>query len=407
MQPASKPRILMISSRRIPMPLSAGFAIRMFNTAKALSESYELDLLCLDQGGAQEVDVRAFEGVFRRVYSFSYPTAHYLLNAMGGLFSADPIQVRTFQFEAVRRWIRERQHAYAAVVATHVRVAELVKELEIPVILDLVDAISLNYQRAVETARGPWRMLYHLEKDRLLRYEVEAVNRFPCSWVVSEVDRQHLLAHGADPDRLATVPVGVQEHVVRRAAYQGPEENAVVFLGKMSYHPNRDAALFFAREIFPRLREAVPDLTFYVVGGDPPREVKALASIPGIVVTGFVEDPYQYLERAKAVVAPIRFGAGIQNKVLEGMALRRPVITSSVGAAGIAGVPGRDLLVADEPRAVTEAVLRCLGDGELRRQIGAHGRRLIEQQFTWSSIGLRLRRSVETLLSPRALEAWI
>ncbi len=405
MQPSTKPRILMLSSRRIPTPLSAGFAIRMFNTAKALSEAFEIDLLCLDTGGPQQLDVKAFEGVFRRVYSFSYPVTRYLVNSVGGLFSGDPIQVRTFSFEGVRRWILEHQHEYDGVVANHVRMAELVRDLDIPVVVDLVDAISLNYQRAVATARGPRRMFYGLEKDRLLRYEVETVNRFPCSLVVSEVDRQHLLAHGAEPDRLMTLPVGVQEHVVHRAAYTGPEENAIVFLGKMSYHPNQDAVLHFAREVFPRLREQVRDLTFYVVGGAPPREVQALATQPGIVVTGFVEDPYHYLERAKAVIAPIRFGAGIQNKVLEGMALRKAVVTSSVGAEGIGGMHGRDFLVADAPSVVAEAVLRCLQDDDLRRRMGNNGRHLIEKQFTWPSIGLRLRQSIETLLRVRSAGA--
>lgn len=399
MPPLSKPRLLMLSSRRIPTPLSAGFAIRMFNTAQSLSQSFDLDLLCLDTGGAQQVDIDAFEGVFRRVYSFSYPLSRYAVNAVGGLFSREPIQVRTFDFEAVRRWIQEHQHDYAAVVANHVRVADLVRDLQIPVVVDLVDAISLNYLRAVTTARGPRRLLYGLEKERLLRYEVETVNRFQRSLVVSEVDRQHLLAHGADAERLMTVPVGVQQHVVGRPAYSGPEENAVVFLGKMSYHPNQDAVLYFAREVFPGLRAKVPDLTFYVVGGNPGREVKALTSQPGIVVTGFVEDPYRYLERAKAVIAPIRFGAGIQNKVLEGMALARPVVTSSLGAEGIEGEDGRDFLIADQPQEITHAVLRCLEDEALRRRLGAQGRRIIEQNFTWSRIGLRLRHTMESMLA--------
>ncbi len=405
MQQKSKPRILMVSSRRIPTPLSAGFAIRMFNTSKALAETFDLDLLCMDTGGAQQLDVKAFAGVFNRVYTFSFPTARYLVNAMGGLISDEPFQVKTFQFEAVRRWLLVHQHDYDLIVANNVRVADLVRGLDVPVVVDLVDAISLNYQRALATARGPWRMLYGLEKERLLRYEVATVNRFPCSLVVSEVDRQYLLAHGADPDRLTTIPVGVQEHVVRRAAYLGPEENSLVFLGKMSYHPNRDAVIYFAREVFPRLREQVRDLTFYIVGGNPPREVKALAMQPGIVVTGFVEDPYGYMERAKVVIAPVRFGAGIQNKVLEGMALRKAVVTSSVGAEGIGGVDGRDFLVADEPRAVAQAVMRCLEDGDLRQRMGGHGRRLIEQKFTWSTIDMRLRQSVESLLGIRSLEA--
>lgn len=406
MPASAKPRLLVVSSRSIPSPLSAGYAIRTFNTAKALSEQFELDLLTLGTERCQQVDVAMFEGIFRKVIHFPFPTGRYLANAAGGLFAAQPLQVSAFTFPAVRRWIHAHQRDYQGVLANHVRVAELVKGLEVPVAVDLVDAISLNYHRAMAKSQGLWRLAYGLEKDRLLRYEVQTINHFPRSYVVSDLDRRYLISHGADPERLAAVPVGVHDHVIRRAPYRGPEEDSVVFLGKMNYHPNQDAAIFFAREVLPRLRAQVGDLKFYVVGGSPTREVQALSELPGVVVTGFVEDPYVYLERAKAVVAPIRFGAGIQNKILEGMALRKAVVTTSVGAGGIGGSDGRELLVADSAQDAANAILRCLEDASLRRELGIQARRLIERQFTWPSIGMQLRESMRSMLGLRMIEGW-
>ncbi|MNL35281.1 Glycosyl transferases group 1 [compost metagenome] len=149
--------------------------------------------------------------------------------------------------------------------------------------------------------------------------------------------------------------------------------------------------------MFPRIRARIPHCKLYLVGAEPPKEVRALADIPGVEVTGFVEDPCRYLERAKVVVAPIRFGAGLKNKVLEGMALRKAVVTSTVGQEGIGGEDGREYLIADTADALTESVLRCFEDAALRDQLGTNARRWIERHFDARSIGEQTLRTLATL----------
>lgn len=392
-----KPRILLVCSRKLPFPTVAGYGIRILNSARYLASQYDVDLLFLDKGGFQQLDLRAFEGIFKRIMCFSYSPSSYALNALRGLASRGPIQVRYFTFREVRAWIQAHQHEYQAILGQHVRVAEMLRDLETPVAIDLVDAISLNYARAAEQARGPWRLIYAIEKERLIRYEVETVNRFPRSFVVSELDRQHLVQHGADPDRLMTLPVAIQDHVIQRSPFTGPEEDAIALLGNMAYHPNKDAALYFAHDVFPRIRARMPHCKLYVVGAEPPKEVQALADLPGVEVTGFVEDPSHYLERAKVVVAPIRFGAGLKNKVLEGMALRKAVVTSTIGQEGIGGTDGREYLVADTSETLASSVLRCLGDSSLRAQLGTNARSWIERHFDSRAIGEQTLRSLATL----------
>lgn len=385
-----KPSILLVCSKQITFPLTAGFGIRIINTARTLMRRYEVDLLFLDESPIAPEAMQALEGVFRRVIRFAYPPARFATHALFGLCSTKPLQVHYYTFGAIRRWIETHQHRYTAVFGCHARVAEMLKGLKVPVALDLVDAISLNYERAMTKASAPARWVYGLERSRLLRYEVAAVNYFGRSFVVSDIDRTYLIEHGADPARLVTTPVTVQPHVMARTPSALPEEDAVVFLGKMSYAPNKDAVLTFAEQVFPALRARVPGCTFYVVGTEPPKEIRALGEIPGIEVTGFVADPYPYLERAKVVVAPVRFGAGLQNKVLEGMALRKAVVASTLATEGIGGRSGRDYLVADEPQEMVDAIAHCFEDAALRQQLGTHARRLIETTFTSEAVSERL-----------------
>ncbi len=390
-----KPRILMVASRKLTNPPTAGFGIRFINTARYLAQHFTVDLLYQDRG--EPGDTAGLAEIFDRLVPFRFSTARYALNGLRGVVSTAPMQVHLFTFPEIRSWIVAHQHEYQAIVGCHVRVAELLRDLDVPVAIDLVDAISLNYERALEQAGGLRKLVYGVERERLLRYEVETVNRYARSFVVSDVDRRYLLDHGADPARLVTTPVGVQEHVIARPAYEGPEEDAIAFLGKMNYHPNTDAALFIADRILPKLRERVPGCKFYIVGTEPSREIQALAERPGIVVTGFVEDPYQYLEKAKVVVAPIRFGAGLQNKVLEGMALRKPVVASTIATQAIGGRDGREYLVADEPKEILGALVRCFEAPPLRSALGANARAWIEAHFTWASTGRRFLQELPAL----------
>lgn len=389
------PRILMVASRKLTNPPTAGFGIRIINTARYLARHFAVDLLYQDRPG-EEAPTGLHE-VFERVHPFTFGIARYAVNGLRGAVSSAPLQVHLFTFPEIRSWLIRHQHDYQAIVGCHVRVAELLRDLEVPVAIDLVDAISLNYERALDSARGVRRLAYALERERLLRYEVATVNRYARSFVVSEVDRRHLLDHGADPGRLVTTPVGVQEHVIARPAYEGPEEDAIAFLGKMNYHPNTDAALYLADHVLPRLRERVPACKLYIVGTQPSREIQALAERPGIEVTGFVPDPYQYLERAKVVVAPIRFGAGLQNKVLEGMALRKPVVASTIATAAIGGRDGREYLVTDDTEGLLAALERCFESTALRSDLGQHARAWVEAHFTWTSTGRRFLQELPAL----------
>jgi hypothetical protein len=297
----------------------------------------------------------------------------------------------------VARFIGERQHDYRAILANYVRVAELCRGLAVPVLLDLHDALSLHYARAAAHAGGLKGAAYRAEGNRLRKYELACVRQFPLSLVVSEIDRDYLVRHGASPDKLLAVPVAVPQEILLRPSFGGPEDQDCVLVGRMAYAPNRDAARFFAREILPEVRKRVPRARFTIVGADAPPDVIALGAEPGIAVTGTVADPCDFVERAKVVVAPVRYGAGIQNKVLQGLALRKAVVMSSLCAEAIGGKQDEHFLVADAPEDFAASVARCLQDHGLRERLGAAGRALVEAKYSWDAVGSRIAAEVERL----------
>jgi glycosyltransferase involved in cell wall biosynthesis len=247
----------------------------------------------------------------------------------------------------------------------------------------------MNYKAALRRAEGFWKAFYYVEDKRLLPYELEALRIFNKCFISSPVDKQYLLSHASVFASLSVIPNGVNSRAMEWLR-DSEEENWVSFLGKMDYYPNEDAVIYFAREVFPLLKENFPALKFIIIGAYPTKKVLTLEKIPGIEVTGFVEDPYDYLARSKVVVAPMRFAAGIQNKILEAMALRKAVVTTSVSAEGIQGEDGRHFLIADTPQEMAEKILELLRNREERRVLGENARSFIQARYTWDVVGKRL-----------------
>ncbi len=321
-------------------------------------------------------------------------------NTLKGLFSRDSLQVFYYHFRRVQRWIDKHYEDYDLIFCFHIRMTRyLRKSADKPKIIDFIDATSINYREAQKFAKGLWRFIYPVENKRLLACELKMLEMFDKAFITSHYDKAYLEHHAGRPlDHLIVIPNGVREDLFARPPVD-EEQNWIVFLGRMGYAPNVDAVTYFAHEVFPLIRKKEEKVKFLIVGADPSKDVLKLRKIDGIEVTGFVEDPYEYLERAKVVVAPLRFSAGIQNKILEAMALRRAVVTTSKGARGIAGKDGEHFLVADDPKDMAEKILLLLHEAELRREIGENARRLIETTYRWDIIGEKLLAEIEEVLN--------
>jgi sugar transferase (PEP-CTERM/EpsH1 system associated) len=253
-------------------------------------------------------------------------------------------------------------------------------------VMDFVDVDSAKFAAYAEEARGPMRLLYAREAKRLFAFERDVAARADSALFVSEAEAGlfrrrtglatvEALANGIDSDFFDPAARFPRLSAEQRA--QGP---LLLFTGQMDYRPNVDAVCWFAREVLPR----IPTARFVIAGRNPAREVRALAG-ERVAVTGAVADMRSWLSAADVVVAPLRIARGIQNKVLEAMAMARPVVASPAAFEGIEAVPGKHLLVLEGAEAMAEAISALLADPAAAKALGESGRSLVTTTYQWES----------------------
>lgn len=268
----------------------------------------------------------------------------------------------------------------------------------------IVDSHEIAWDLARQIARGggtALRRLYGAANWRKLRREeLGAYRGADGVCACSEADRE-AIRRDAPGARVRVIPNAADvERFQPRATDPSPDGRTVLFFGLLSTVPNVDGIRWFVREIWPRIVAARPGVRCQVIGARPPPEVLALAG-GGVEITGFVEDLRPHLAAAAAVVVPLRVGGGTRLKIVEGMAMGRPVVSTRLGAAGIEAVPGRDLLLADDPAWFADAVLRLLDEPGLGSRIGAAARRLAVERYAWSAAGLALEALIEECVVAR------
>jgi glycosyltransferase involved in cell wall biosynthesis len=262
----------------------------------------------------------------------------------------------------------------------------------IPRVFDSVDSIAHLFEQTGRLApRLRQRLIARLELGRTRHFEARAPLHFERTLVTSLADAQALRALAGERanGRIVVLPNGVDLDYFRPAG-AAHDPATIVFSGKMSYHANSAAALYLAREIMPRVWTQRPDAQLLIVGKDPSSAVRALSVDPRIAVTGFVDDVRPYFARATVAVAPLLYGAGIQNKVLEAMAGGVPVVTISNVNSSLKAQPGQDILIGDNAEQLANHALRVIEDSALQRTLGQAGRQYVEHHHDWREIGRQL-----------------
>jgi sugar transferase (PEP-CTERM/EpsH1 system associated) len=249
-----------------------------------------------------------------------------------------------------------------------------------PVVLDLIDALSVNLARRAVQERGPLGPIAAIEARRLAACERTLIARSARTLVVSALERDAL----GGGDRVVVVPNGVD-----RDAFpfdDGPRPPAsLLFFGNLGYFPNVDAAVWLARDIYPRVREAVPAARLRLAGARPPRAVRGLGRLPGLSLAADVPDMAPEIAAATVAVVPMRAGSGLQNKVLEAMAVGTPVVATPGVAAALEGRVGEHLLVADDAAGLAEAIVTLLRDPGRARAMAEAAHDLVGRRYEWSA----------------------
>ena len=338
------------------------------------------------------------------------------LRALAALAGSGSLSLAYFRHPAMTRAVAGRDRATLpdAVVVYSSPMAQYVPaELRRRTLVDLVDVDSEKWNDYAASHHWPMSVLYGIESRRLLSVELQLVRGFGGTVLATEREAAILRPH-LDPTaacRLSVLVNGVDLEHYRPAIppdpgsvppaerrFFGPGGPRVVFTGAMDYYANVDGVTWFARDAWPAIRSAHPGALFLIVGAKPAPAVAALAEIPGVIVTGFVEDVRPYLWSADVCVAPLRIARGVQNKVLEACACGRPVVATCEAVAGLAMASGRDVLVADDGPGMAAAVLKVLVGGAAADALAAAGRRYVEREHSWGEMTARLGGLVEALV---------
>ena len=270
----------------------------------------------------------------------------------------------------------EKWHALIVVQSQCARFVDYVPPFPVSVLV-LHDIRSLVYERRASTAGNPLaRWLYALEARRYYRFEKKYCRRYDLVATVSSTD-EAWVKKNYQPHQSIAIPLSVDADYFSPQQGEAEVPGRIVFTGLMNHPPNVDAVCYFARDVFPRVRERVPRAEFWVVGREPSDAVLALASLPGVTVTGYVPDIRIPLAQADVVVVPLRYGSGVRNKILEAWGMQKCVISSTVGAEGLDCRDGDNIIIADDPRRLAAAVVSALEHPEVRDKVRQSGRQVV------------------------------
>jgi len=387
------PEILFLA-HRIPFPPDRGDKIRSWQVLRALTKLGRVHLACFADDDADAAHLAASRGALPELGE-AYVEVRRTGKAKAGLAalsSGKPLSLTLFDSAEMRRFVVSKLPGIDAVYIFSSQMAQFVPaSASARVVMDFVDMDSEKFASYAAEGRGPMRAVYAREATKLFAYEREVAARADASLFVSQAEanlfrrrtgnlevqgaRIHALGNGIDSDLFdpaATFPTLTAEE-----RGQGP---LLLFTGQMDYRPNIDAVAWFAGEVLPQL----PDAHFVIAGRNPDAEVQALAG-PRVTVTGGVADMRSWLAAADVVVAPLRIARGVQNKVLEAMAMAKPVVATPAAFEGIEADPGRDLIVADGPTAFADAIKALLTDPARAARLGADARALVVGDYRWEA----------------------
>jgi len=375
----------------LPAPPDSGGRIRDFNLIKRVSEHHEVSILSLlefpdelDRASDLKPYSVSVDGV---VADRDWPGTTFA--ALGGLFDGRPLATAPFYYPRLARRIRsltqsrkfdlvQFEHSFLAVYHS-----ALAPRFDGATVLSLHNIGVSQYRSMLDMSSGLARIPAAL-KWRLMRgWEARAAGQFDHTIVVSAEDRENLRRLGV-PFGATVIENGVDCDALQPLAESASTSGEILFIGTMGYLPNRDAMRYFCKEIFPIIRASRPGCRLTIVGSGGRKYLSDLAQ-PGVIeITGRVQSPLPFYARSSIAITPLRSGGGSRLKILEAMALGRPVVSTSLGCEGLDIQNGRELLVADKPGVFAELVLKLLADQHLWRRIAGAARSRVEQRYDWN-----------------------
>jgi len=373
-----------------PVPPVFGGAIRQYYLLKSLTEKHEVTILTHGTSKDYLQLNEAFKSSVKEIHVIphSWHKKYKRLSQWLGILLWDSSYFkRHMHTRAMQKKIDElfKKHNFDAV---HCEFPTMGSYRFPDNTLKVLDTHNVEY----ENFRRMWRKssrffskwYYFHEYMKVYQEEIEILKKQDCILTTSENDKKIFLKDITHVP-FYTIPNGVDTRIFTPKVCD-IEQKSIVFTGSLGYTPNNDGMLYFLDEIFPLIQEQIPDIKIYIVGSSPKPELRRRAN-KNIIVTGFVDDVRPYVWRSSVFVVPLRMGSGTRLKVLEALAMQKPVVSTTLGCEGIDVEHGKSILIADEPKQFADSVVNLILSPIMRRYLAEDGYQIIKEKYEWSAIG--------------------
>jgi len=371
---------LLIVLPRFPYPLEKGDKLRAFNHIRFLSTTHEIILCALNQEMVKPEHLEKLRPYCKAIHVFQITPASIFINLIRALFLGIPFQAGYFYSAKIHKQLNniisleKPDHIFCQLL----RAAEYVKNQNIPKTIDYQDVFSAGIKRRIPKVPFYLRPVFNLEYQRLLKYEKMLFDTFDNKTIISIPDRK-LIPH-PDREKIHIIPNGVDHDFFK--PLERKKKYEIVFIGNMNYPPNVDAALYLAKKVLPLVRRQKPNAKLLLAGATPAKSVQEQAC-EYIHVTGWVDDIRECYAQAKIFIAPMQIGTGLQNKLLEAMAMKIPSITSSLANSALCAKDGIEILIGETPEDYAKHIINLLNDEDFANKIAKAGYNCVQQKFDW------------------------
>ncbi len=390
---------ILLFTFRFPYPPFRGDKLKIFNLAKNLSKNNSVTILTFHQNKTELSYLNEFQKYNINVVTVGFSFIVGMWNVFRALFSKVPLQVAFYQSGAMRERLQNlfKEENFDVVYFHLVRslgYRDTLPQNSTLRIVDFTDSISLYISRIISVTKNPFKkLLLNFEFRRICKFE-EYARDFHALFICSDIDKAQLLESHPGLN-LKILPNGIDGEYFFPQDVE-VEEKRIIFTGNIPYFANSDAIVYFAEEIFPLVLEKEPDAKFYIVGQYPTRKVKNLAS-SSIIVKGFVQDIRLEYMKSTVNIAPVRFGAGTLNKVLEPLALGVPVVCSSIAIAGMPSELKKYIFVADSKQEFADKILEIFNNPEIRNNLAREGSDKVRSSLNWNNVTAKFEQDIHEL----------
>ncbi len=395
-------------SQRVPFPPDRGDKITTFNEIRHLSAKHEVHVFCLGDGRRDLENIPGLRDYAQSVTAVPLNGWASKLRALRALIVGWPLSVAVFAEPRLHTAIKQKfiELKPDVIMVYSCNVAQFADHFpQVPRIMQFAELDLSRWGQYARRSSIPLRWIYSIEQRRFLAYERRIARNFTHALVCTAVEQR-------DFERLIPgVPVSLVGNGVDldyfRSMGEAKRPGSIVFTGVMDYFPNVDAVVWFCDEVLPLVHAQMPEASFVICGNRPARAVQRLAERRGVSVTGHVPDTRPYLDRAEVFVAPLRMARGIQNKLLEAMAMGLPCVASTTAASGTVVANGAGILAADGPREFAEHVLQLLRDERFRSDMARKARAAAEANYRWDVQMASLDEVIAGLSAQRATSQFL